>query len=378
MFAPLPLLLYLLKVHAGLLLLAAGYFGLLRRLTFLRINRLYLLVATVFAVAWPALPLPALGPLLAGVPTGWVPLAPAAALAGPAVTAAWPALLLLAYAGGSALLLLRLVVHLLTLRALHRRSQPLPGGPAGCRALPAGVSGPFSFGSTIYLPAGPVAAAVLRHEQAHVQQRHTADVLFFQFLMALAWPNPVAWLLRRAALANLEFLADRAAVGTSRARRAYQLELLRYAILAATRHSAGPGPLVSGFGLLILKRRVAMMNTPASARRALSRYALALLLLALPLGWAACLQAQVAPKAGLAQASMAVFYVDGQLVSPSVAGALDPRAILSVEVLKGAVAQQLFPATPGGAVVITTVARQEVPAVRALNARLASAQLAKE
>ena len=40
-----PVLLYLLKANVALLLFAAAYFGLLRRLTFFTLNRFYLLFA---------------------------------------------------------------------------------------------------------------------------------------------------------------------------------------------------------------------------------------------------------------------------------------------------------------------------------------------
>ena len=56
------ILLYLLKANAALLLFAAAYFGLLRRLTFFTLNRAYLLVALLFAAVYPALPVPALLP----------------------------------------------------------------------------------------------------------------------------------------------------------------------------------------------------------------------------------------------------------------------------------------------------------------------------
>ena len=55
-------LLYLLKANAALLLVAAAYFGLLRRLTFFTLNRAYLLLALLFAAVCPALPVPALWP----------------------------------------------------------------------------------------------------------------------------------------------------------------------------------------------------------------------------------------------------------------------------------------------------------------------------
>ena len=68
---------------------------------------------------------------------------------------------------------------------------------------------------------------MLRHEQVHVRQWHTLDVLLAQLALAAAWRNPAAWLLRRALLDNLEYLADEAVLRTGLDRRAYQYSLLR-------------------------------------------------------------------------------------------------------------------------------------------------------
>ena len=129
--------------------------------------------------------------VLAELPAG----APAAALLAPGPD--WPAWLLAGYAAGAALLLGRLLVQLLSLARLHRAARPAgpPGGMA-YRQL-AGGGGPFSFGRTIYLnPAQHVApaelAAVLAHEQAHVRQGHTLDVLLAHVATAVFWLNPAA------------------------------------------------------------------------------------------------------------------------------------------------------------------------------------------
>ncbi len=270
-------LLYLLKANAVLLLFAAGYFGLLRRLTFFELNRAYLAFALLFAAVYPALPMPALWPAAApGPAVAWVLAelpagAPAAAPRPAAVD--WPALLLAGYAAGAAVLLGRLLGQLWSLARLHRSARPAvaPGGVL-YRQLRA-PAGPFSFGRTIYLHPGrhPAAelAAVLAHEQAHVRQGHTFDVLLAHVGTALFWANPAAWLLRRALLDNLEYLADAATLRTGLDRRAYQYSLLRLG------PAAGSPALVSPFSFLTLKNRVLMMNRPASARLQLLRYLLA-------------------------------------------------------------------------------------------------------
>ena len=318
-------LVYLLKANVVLVLFAAAYYGLLRRLTFFGLNRAYLLVALVFAAVYPALPmpglLPAAAPTSAGLPATWV-LAelPTATTSAPAASGFdWLAGGLLVYAAGAAVLLGRLLVQLVALARLHRTTRPATtatGVPY--RQLPA-PGDPFSFGRTIYLHAGqhPAAelAVVLAHEQAHVHQHHTADVLLAHLGTALFWVNPAVWLLRRALLDNLEYLADAATLRTGLDRRAYQYCLLNL--------SCGPvGPaLALPFTFLTLKNRVAMMNTPLSSNGQLARYFLAgPLVILVALGYSAAHARSPEP-------------VVASAASPATPGTTAPRAVASIGTL---------------------------------------------
>jgi hypothetical protein len=245
--------------------------------------------------------LPAEAPVLAGPSPVWA-LAelPNAALAGAPQPMAsgldWPATGLLVYAVGAGLLLARLLMQLVALVRLRRTARPATT-PAGVpyRQLPS-PGDPFSFGRTIYLHAEQYSAAelavVLAHEQAHISQHHTLDVLLAHLGTALFWMNPAAWLLRRALLDNLEFLADAATLRTGLDRRAYQ-----YCLLRLSRGPVGPA-LALPFSFLTLKNRVAMMNTPLSSNGQLARYFLAgpLVMLA-ALGYSAAHAREAAPLA---------------------------------------------------------------------------------
>lgn len=362
-------LLYLLQVHLILLLFAAGW-RLLRGLTFFGLNRVYLLTALAAAGLLPALPtIPAwwtssdaLAPTLAGRWLAAPATAPAALAAGPD----WQTGLLALYAAGAIALLGRLLLQGLALRRLHGGSRPARHRGIAYRAVSADA-GPCSFWQTIYLnPAGLTAAeltAVLRHEQAHVRQWHTLDVLLAQLLSILAWPNPAAWGLRRAVLTNLEFLADRAALcGVPLPdRRAYQLSLLRLA-------QAGTAVplLTTSFLFPPLKTRILMLNQPPSATRQAARYLLLAPLLALTLS----LSAVLAPAAQAQANVVKAYYLDGQLTDRATVEQLNPLSIAQVEIFKGDTAQQLFHAGSKIAV-ITTVQNQNSAAVRELSARIA-------
>ncbi len=364
-------LLYLLQANLLLLLFAAVYYGLLRRLTFFGLNRAYLLLALGLAAVGPALPVPGLfAHSVMPLPAVVRPLLrPIGVVAGPVAARGidWPTVLLAVYAAGAGLLLLRLLGQGLALAQLHRRSRPVPA-VAGfhCRELPT-AAGPFSFWQTMYLNPDPAAApAVLRHEAAHLRQWHTLDVLLAQVATALAWPNPAAWLLRRAVLHNLEFLADRAALQSGLDRRAYQYELLR-------QHPAGSGvALTSAFTFLTLKNRVAMMNTPTSAAGQKARYFLALpLLVLLPLGFSAGQSAKPAPSSQMANDGL-FYYVDGRLSSKDRVDKIAPEDIASMDVLDAKIARQILGSTGAdGTVIITTKNNEHAPDVLAFNAKIA-------
>ena len=379
-----PTLLYLLKANAVLLLFAAAYFGLLRRLTFFRLNRFYLLFALGFAAVYPALPVPALLPAAAALPPAMtleavVPTT-AGVEAGPAApTPDWERLGLALYAGGAGLLLARLLVQLLSLWRLRRTARPgrVHGQPV--RAL-AGAVSPFTFWQTIYLnPAqhpAPELDAVLRHEQVHVRQWHTLDVLLAQVALALAWCNPAAWLLRRALLDNLEYLADHVALQTGLDRRAYQHSLVRL-----SRAAAGPS-LVSHFTFPTLKNRVVMMNTPLSSTGQLARYFVAgPLVLAAALGFSGARAQGAGPEVPVAARAAArqgtepskVYYRDGELTDVENKQLFEDVA--TMKILRGRQVQQVLGknAEAGLAMMFTTNKNRNRTDVLALNRKVDAA-----
>ncbi|MVN76222.1 hypothetical protein GO988_07790 [Hymenobacter sp. HMF4947] len=374
-----PTLLYLLKANGVLVLFAAAYYGLLRRLTFFGLNRAYLVLALLFAAVYPALPMPALLPAeaLAPVPAAWQQAAGVRASVGtlaPSAVIDWQLVGLVVYAAGAALFVLRLLGQLLSLAWLRRTTRPATvlGQPVRLLARPAA---PFSFGRAIYLSQELLTnmdelVVVLRHEQAHVRQWHTLDVLLAQVALALAWANPAAWLLRRAVLDNLEYLADRAALQTGLDRRAYQYSLLHQ------QPGAVPAPaLAFHFSFLTLKNRILMLNQPASTTRQLGRYLLAApLVMALALGYsgarAQAVTAVVQPATFHPNIpANALYYLDGQPSSEQAVRELPASTIYNMDIIQDEPAKikQVFGNTTAtSAIIVTTQANANLPAVLAL------------
>ncbi|MBC6610994.1 TonB-dependent receptor plug domain-containing protein [Hymenobacter sp. BT507] len=374
------LLLYLLKVNGALLLFYLGYWLVLRRLTFYTLNRWYLLFAVGFSAAYPAVDVSAwlarpvavtslaLGDTWTYLPTTATP-----------TFTYWTALEW-CYWVGVGLLLLRLLMQLMALHRIRRVSQPAQWHGQRYRRVGAAMN-PFSFGRTIYLnPAQHAPAelpAILRHEQVHVRQWHTLDVLVAQLAQVFYWFNPGVWLLRRAVQENLEFITDRAVLRAGLLdAKAYQYSLLKLSTLAPS------AALANHFTFLTLKNRIAMMNKKRSATAYLGLYAL--LVPGLALFTLACSKPQVEPSTaarntdvviisqeakenrGLNLPDNAIYFLDGKEGDKSLIANLEPKDISRIEIFKNESAQQQFGmGKEGGVIVVTTKANQDSEAIKA-------------
>ncbi|UOG74884.1 hypothetical protein MTX78_22560 [Hymenobacter tibetensis] len=368
------LLVYLLKVNGALLLFVAVYYTLLRQLTFHTLNRWYLVGAILFSALYPLVDIEELwmqpavfdNELLVWR-SSWT-----TTQAANSPTVDYASWLLALYWVGVALASGRLLLQGISLYRLHHVSHPDTSGLA-FRHVPRAVT-PFSFWQNIYVNPEQHSAtelqAILLHEQVHVRQWHTLDVLLGQVQRVFCWFNPAAWLLQRAMQENLEFIADRAVLQTGHLdSRAYQYSLVRLSTLAQ-----GPA-LVTPFTFHPLKSRIKMMNSQKTPLLQVARYFLAApLAAALLLG--SCTQAEkelaVQPSTTAAQHTLdnALYFVDGVQSTKEAVEQLtqDPNAVATMNVLKGEQATSQFgKAAAAGVIVITTKANENSAAVVAFN-----------
>jgi TonB family protein len=106
------------------------------------------------------------------------------------------------------------------------------------------------------------------HEDVHIRQWHSLDILFFELVTIVAWFNPVVYLYQVRIKRVLEFLADRA---TARHMGDYH----RYAQLLLKRALAGSPQLTSPFtDKHLLKQRIFMLSKNASPKTSLLKYSL--------------------------------------------------------------------------------------------------------
>lgn len=129
---------------------------------------------------------------------------------------------------------------------------------------------PFSFGPWIFMHTDGISENELRevliHEQTHVRQWHTLDIILAQLFCIVFWWNPATWVLRREVRLNLEFIADAAVVDKDADRRTYQYHLLGFA------SQTNVATLANNFNVLPLKRRIVMMNSRRTRRTGMLKY----------------------------------------------------------------------------------------------------------
>jgi TonB family protein len=281
------LLLYGLRAHLLLGLFFGCYYLLLRRSTWLTLNRTYLTGSLVAALLLPLLPLPALDPLgfwvadeatvpSIGVGEGYV-VAQVADAPANAQKPDWLALAGWLYAAVAGTLLLRLGWRVGRLLYYLRQwpADPRDGYTVlrpDTLALPT-----FSFFRYLVLnPADETNVPVWLHERTHIRQWHSADVLLAEVMYALFWPNPALWGYKRAIRQVHEFLADRHATDqTPTGRDQYARLLVSYAFAlpadALTHTFSTNQP-----NFPTLKQRIQMLYQTKTPRWAAWKYALVL------------------------------------------------------------------------------------------------------
>lgn len=323
---------YLLKANLYGLLFAGCYFLLLRRHTFLLLNRLYLLLAVVLTLTLPSLSLTPeeTAQLPVAVPVGVLTLPAASAYTTTAMPVPaepdgpdWAQLAVMAYGLIALGLLMRLGWRVYRIRQLIRRSVRQSYGRYTLVLPAADNVATFSFFRYIVLsPADAGNSLVLRHEQVHARQWHSADVIGLAIVRALAWGCPVLWLFDRALRQVHEFLADRYALEQVTQPTEYARFLVDYAF------GLRPEPLTNGFfNPTLLKQRIQMLHRQATTRWALGKY---LLLLPLSSLLVAMTSVPYELKAFVQQATSQRIIVKGRLTSAADGKAL-PGADIYVE-----------------------------------------------
>ena len=150
--------------------------------------------------------------------------------------------------------------------SLHRllkqgRRESLPSG-ATLHIIP-GDQTPFSYFRHIVINEQDYRdnpREILTHEQAHIDLRHSWDVLFLGLVTLFQWWNPAAWLLSRELRQVHEYEADEAVLNQGVDVKQYQLLLIRKSV------GNQLFSMANNFNYQSLKKRIRMMTMNKSSR----------------------------------------------------------------------------------------------------------------
>jgi len=253
---------YLLLVNLYLLLFYGFYALLLRNETFFQLNRAYLVAGALLSFVIPVIQANWIKQLFITQrvqQTIYSTIYPSEFVyqAKPAENFNFTIgqILVIIYIGGAVFLLGRFFFQLISIKKIISNLE---------------TSAAFSFFNKVTIDDSlPGQQTIIDHEEVHVRQWHSADVLFIEAVMIINWFNPVVYFYRKAIKHVHEFIADKKAIerGTSKTEYAY--------LLLSQTFGAAPHQLTNNFfNKSLLKQRIIMLNRDESKRRKLLKYGL--------------------------------------------------------------------------------------------------------
>ncbi len=257
----------LLKINLVLILFAAAYYLILRRLTFYVINRMFLAFGILFGTIYPFIDLTDFFHKQSPKVAAFVPEVKQLVPAG-FIVQYWEWIAALFYVG-VVVMAFRLIVQFVSLYQMHKKSAPGSVANVEVRILAEPVS-PFSFWQTVYINPSlhkeRELQTIIAHEQIHVKEWHSLDIILAELSVVFYWFNPGVWLMKKAVKENLEFITDEKILKKGIDKKTYQYSLLDVGNLTPA------VAIVNNFNLSDLKKRIMMMNVKRSSKLTLSRY----------------------------------------------------------------------------------------------------------
>ena len=258
---------YLLQVNLYLIVFFGFYKLLLDKETYFTLNRIYLVAAGLLSLCTPFIRLEWLTEQKAAqqvyTSVNWE-----AVLAKTTIVTErndgfnWGNAFVYIYCTGIVFFLIRFVFNLFAVKKLINVSK-------------AGSAFSF-FGKKVIDQDLPQMDVIDIHEEAHIKQWHTLDILFFEIIGIITWLNPVFYLYKKAIKNIHEYLADELAAE-------FQGDKAEYAMLLLSKSfGISPNTLTNGFlEKSLIKKRIFMLHKERSKKIAVLKYGIFIPLFAL-------------------------------------------------------------------------------------------------
>jgi len=249
---------YLLQVNLYLVVFYGFYKLLLDKETYFTLNRIYLVAAGLLSLLIPFIRLEWLTVQKAAqqvyTTVKWDAVLEKATIVAEAQEGFnWANLVVSIYCAGILFFLFRLIINLLFVKSLLKNVKE---GSA------------FSFFSKKIIDISlPNSDVIDSHEEAHIKQWHSLDILFFEVIGILTWLNPVIYFYKKSIKNIHEFLADEHAAN-------YQGNKAEYAMLILSKSfGINQSTLTSNFfEKSLVKKRIYMLHKDRSKKTAVIKY----------------------------------------------------------------------------------------------------------
>ncbi|WP_346860328.1 M56 family metallopeptidase [uncultured Draconibacterium sp.] len=274
---------FILESGISLSLLALIYILFLRKETFFRLNRIFLLISVSFSILLPFLKFRIYEPksiMLAEVTvTPYQNLMEAVTIYGQDLsgtlvqTISSSHLIIFIYLAGLVFFLARLIFRLIQISLLIHGNPVQQVGGVKFVSVNKEFS-PFSFLGWIFINPEKQQdrgyEKIVAHEMEHIKQGHSFDVLILEFMTIIQWFNPFMWLLKRVIRENHEFLADQAVLGSGISAAQYKQLLLSQAVGFQIE-------MANNFNTSLVKNRIKMISKIRSSKIANFKYVFGIL-----------------------------------------------------------------------------------------------------
>ncbi len=268
---------FILESGVSLALLSLIYVLFLRKETFFKANRLFLLGSVIFSVILPFIRFQIFNPkpvMLGEVTvTPYRNLLEAVTIYSHGVSGSVEqaivstGYLTYVYLAGVAFFLFRLIFRLTQIFVLIGKKE-IKKNEGFTMVLLEKETNPFSFLKYVFISKPDLQSGgynkMIEHELEHVKQGHSFDVLILELLTAFQWFNPFMWMLNRAIRENHEFLADQAVLNTG-VKRGYYKKLLLDQFVGEQI------VIANNFNYSLIKKRIKMMSKIKSSKYAIAK-----------------------------------------------------------------------------------------------------------
>lgn len=309
---------FLVESGVSLALLSLIYILFLRRETFFRLNRIFLLISVAFSVLLPFIHLRVYTPhsvMLSEVTvTPYRNLVEAVTIYGRDFSGAVvqtinsSRIIVLVYLLGLLFFAFRFLFRLGQIALLIRKNQVQKNGKVNFVLVEKEFS-PFSFLNYVFInPAKrgkPGYQKIVTHELEHIRQGHSFDVLVLEVLTILQWFNPFMWILKKVIRENHEFLADRAVLNTG-------MNVMQYKQLLLSQVIGFQPVMANNFNSSLIKKRIQMISKIKSSKLANFKYILGALSVILLIVIFACEQKENVVAEQVTNEQKIMLDIDGQ------------------------------------------------------------------